>query len=54
MKRITLTLMMITLLSSFSGCVKKEIRYIKVPCPKLQLIDKNISIPKPVKLEIVR
>jgi len=47
-------LMVMLLLFTFSGCTNTKIVYIKQKCPKLELIDKNISIPKEVKVEIYR
>jgi len=56
MKKVILILSTITALSFFNGCCEKEVvvKYVKLPCPKLQIIDKNITMPKPVKLEIVK
>ena len=55
MKRV-LILMILTTLLFFSACSQKEkIVYIKLPCPKLEILDDNITDDfKPVKLEIER
>ena len=47
-------LMTILLLSIFSGCTATKTIYVYKKCPKLQVIDTNITIPKPVKLEIIK
>lgn len=43
-----------TTLLLFSGCsCQPQIKYIKTKCPKLQVIDKEIKEPAPVKLEVL-
>lgn len=44
-KILVLILILVATLLSFSGCSKVEYVYVKPECPKLQVIDTNITVP---------
>jgi len=54
-KLILLSTLTVAALLSFSACTQAvKIKYIKTPCPKLELINHDITMPPPVKLEIIK
>jgi len=47
----TLIFLMVIMSLSLNGCTKKEYIYVKVPCPKLQTFEINLSEPTDIRIE---